>query len=72
MPDLTTTAAAARLGVTPRRVRQYLREGRLPGAYRLGRDWAIPEQTLAEFAPRPVGWPGHSDQLATPNGPAAL
>lgn len=40
--------AADAWGVSPMRVRQYLRAGRVPGAVQLGRDWAIPA-----YAPKP-------------------
>ena len=39
---LTSAQAAARLGVTPARIRQLAIAGRIRGAYRQGRDWLIP------------------------------
>jgi len=42
---LTTTDAAARLGLTPGRVRQMIRAGQLP-AVKAGRDWLIEEKNL--------------------------
>jgi excisionase family DNA binding protein len=54
---LTTDQAAARLGITPRRVRQLIASGALP-AERLGRDWLIEEAALAAVAARPgPGYP---------------
>jgi excisionase family DNA binding protein len=40
--DLTVQQAALRLGVTLKYVRDLLYEGKLPGATKLGRKWAIP------------------------------
>ena len=37
---------AKRWGISVRRVNQYALEGRSPGAERLGRSWAIPEDTV--------------------------
>jgi len=37
-----TADAAARLGVTMRRVQILCEQGRIPGAQRIGRTWAIP------------------------------
>jgi excisionase family DNA binding protein len=54
--QITTTAAAARLGVTPRRVRALIDDGRLP-ATRIGRDWLIDVADLARVADRKPGWP---------------
>lgn len=56
MATLTTTQAAARLGVTPARVRQLIRAGRLT-AKRHGTDWVIDERALARVAVRKVGRP---------------
>ncbi len=49
---LTTLEAAAKLGVKPSRMRQLLLAGRIPGAVKFGRDWAIPEKGLAAVAER--------------------
>ena len=43
---LTTAEAGAQLGVQAQRVRQYIYQGRLPGAARRGRDWMIPPKSL--------------------------
>ena len=53
---LTTTEAAARLGVTAIRVRALCESGDLP-ATKFGRDWQIKERDLTRFSPRPVGRP---------------
>jgi excisionase family DNA binding protein len=61
--DLICTAeeAAAILGVTPERVMQFCRDGRLE-ARKLGRDWAVDLQSLRQFAkePREGGRPKNS------------
>lgn len=45
MKLLSTSEAASKLGVTERRVRSMITEGKLP-AHKLGRDYAIEEQLL--------------------------
>jgi len=40
---IDTAAAAAKLGVNLQRIRTLLKERRIPGARRLGRQWFIPE-----------------------------
>ncbi len=56
MDTLTTEQAAARLGVTPSRVRVLIRSGRLP-AQKFGRAHVINEADLKLVAERPVGRP---------------
>ena len=53
---LTTTQAAERLGVTPRRVAALITAGRLP-ANQFGGSWMIQEADLALVAERKVGRP---------------
>lgn len=59
---LNTAEAAARLGVTPGRVRQFLQgdHPRLKGLKIGGRDWLIEASELRRFASlnRPTGNPG--------------
>jgi excisionase family DNA binding protein len=43
---ITVKEAAAKWGVTPVRVRQLLQGKRIAGAYKLGRDWLIPNKAL--------------------------
>lgn len=53
--SIGTAAAAQLLGVTPARVRQLASEGRLAGAERHGRDWAIPPAAVDDYrAGRPA------------------
>ena len=54
--DLTTNQAAAELGVSAQRVRQYIAEGRLR-ARRIGRDYLVDSESVAAFSPRPPGNP---------------
>lgn len=44
--------ASYRWGVSERRVNQYCAEGRVPGASRFGRSWAIPENAEKPSDPR--------------------
>jgi excisionase family DNA binding protein len=53
---LTTTQAAAKLGVHRSRVWQLIKAGRLP-AQKIGRDWFIEEQDLKLVAGRKPGRP---------------
>jgi excisionase family DNA binding protein len=53
---ITTTAAAERLGVTRRRVLQYIAEGRIR-AHKMGRDYMVELASVEEFRPRPTGNP---------------
>ena len=39
---MTTSKAAEALGITPRRIQQLLKAGRIKGADKPGRDWIIP------------------------------
>src|SRR5215831_10999710 len=56
MKLITTEEAAARLGVTKRRVQAMIRSGRLL-AEKMGRDWFIKEEDLALVADRKPGRP---------------
>lgn len=51
---LTTEQAAARLGVSPRRVRAMIAAGRL-AAQQVGRDWLISPEAIRDYRP---GRPG--------------
>lgn len=55
----TSPEAAKILGVTSARIRQILGDGLLPGAFRWGKEWVIPRDSLKEFAkvPRKIGRP---------------
>lgn len=44
---MTVDEAAERLGLTPQRVRQFCRDGRL--GQRVGRQWIITEEELEHF-----------------------
>lgn len=46
---LTTTQAAARLGVTPSRVRRMIIDGVIIGAEKIGRDILIPESEIGRL-----------------------
>jgi excisionase family DNA binding protein len=51
MPETTysTREAARELNVSVNRVLDLIEEGRLPGAYRVGRVWKIPVEAVANF-----------------------
>lgn len=51
-PTLTSAEAAERLGVSVRRMQEYLLDGRIQGAARRGRDWVIPDPPRLLAAPR--------------------
>jgi len=48
----TAKAAAERLSVTPRAIQKWAKEGKIPNAYKAGRDWMIPVDAVkpADFA----------------------
>ena len=47
---LTVRQTAVRLGYTQKYIRDLLYERRLPGAYKVGRQWRIPAKVVAEQA----------------------
>ena len=49
--DISIREASCRWGVSERRVNQYCAEGRIPGASRFGRSWAIPEDAKKPYSP---------------------
>lgn len=67
MKLLSTNETAVRLGVSERRVRSMIKEGKLR-AHRLGRDYAIEEKALAGVTV--YGKPGRPPKQAT-NGSTA-
>ena len=42
---MTVKQAAEKWGVTPKRVQVLIQTGRLPGAYKLARDYVMPDDT---------------------------
>ncbi len=57
--------ASYRWGVSERRVNQYCAEGRIPGASRFGRSWAIPENAEKPSDPRFQEQRRDSDRTST-------
>jgi len=49
LTDLTAEAAGAELGRSASTVRAWCFQGRIPGAYRLGREWRIPRASLRRY-----------------------
>ncbi len=53
--ELTTDELAARLKKSPATIREYARNGYLPGAYRCGRDWRFPHNVrYTPLQPKPT------------------
>ncbi|MCL2297712.1 MAG: helix-turn-helix domain-containing protein [Proteobacteria bacterium] len=53
----STAEAAARLGISQRRLQALLKEGRVKGAQQVGRSWVIPDNpqiTAGTRGPEPV------------------
>ena len=60
--NVTVREAAARLGVSERRVRQLACDGRIRGVTKAGSEWLIPTQVeLIPCRRGPVGIAGHAD-----------
>lgn len=55
---VSTKEAAAILGVTPTRVRQFINEGRFSTARKIGRDLFIDEKEVKQFGRSPKGKKG--------------
>lgn len=49
---LTIPEVAALAGVSRTAVLYAVREGRIRGAFQIGRTWAIPEKSALEYTPR--------------------
>lgn len=62
MELLNTATAAEKLNVSAIRVRQLIREGRLP-AQKVGRDYIIQEKDLALVADRQTGRPANNKNI---------
>jgi excisionase family DNA binding protein len=68
MKLLTTAEAAAALGVSVRRVRAMITEGKLP-AHRVGRDYAIEEDSLSSVKVyRKAGRPPKTEDTTAKDG----
>lgn len=68
MKILTTKEAAARLGITPRRVTALIRAKKLP-AEKFGASYMINEKDLAKVRHRKPGRPKKGIQLTLPKTP---
>ena len=44
MGFLSTPQASKKWGISPRRIQVLCAEGRIPGVFRVGNTWAIPEE----------------------------
>ena len=65
---ISTKDAAARLGITPMRIRALISAGRLPSQL-IGRDHLIKESDLALVSDRKAGRPNTSAANTAPNPP---
>lgn len=54
---VTVKQYAAKRGFTVIRIRQFIAEGRIVGARKLGRDWLIPERAVIRPPANPRGRP---------------
>ena len=54
---ITVKQFAEKHGVTMTRIRQFITEGRIIGAHKLGRDWFIPERAVIKPPANPRGRP---------------
>ena len=73
MKELTIQETAAQWGVSPRRIQQLCKEGRIPGARKEGRTWLIPSQApiqvrartaeRPQLLPLPVGISGYIEAV---------
>lgn len=52
---MTVATAAERWKISAMRVRQWLQDGRIKGAQKIGRDWLIPERADRPKAELPHG-----------------
>ena len=49
---LSIRETSCKWGISERRVNQYAAQGRIPGAERIGRSWAIPDDAARPTDPR--------------------
>jgi hypothetical protein len=61
---ILTSQVAEILGVSPQRVSQLCRFGRIYGAVKIGRDWHIPVKSIPEISSRKNGRPKRMDDHA--------
>ncbi len=47
---LSAKEAGVRLGISDARIRRLCLDGRIPGAWKMGRDWMIPEPVIKKMA----------------------
>ena len=65
---LSLREAAEKWGVSERRINQYCTEGRIPGAQRIGKAWAIPADAQKPGDPRRARRQGKNDPARTVSG----
>ncbi len=68
-PDLTVHDVAELTGVHPATVRRLARQGRLPGGYRVGRQWRFCRERIEELRGQVIRSTYHADiQLSSLRG----
>lgn len=63
---LSLREAAERWGVSERRISQYCTQGRIPGAQKFGRSWAVPADAEKPEDPRRTGKQAPPSQAELP------
>lgn len=58
---LSATEAAKVMGLSRRQVGELCRRGKLPGARKVGLNWAIPMESVENYVPGPQGFAAHPD-----------
>jgi excisionase family DNA binding protein len=58
---ITATEAARRYGVSTQTMVNWLQQGRVPNAQKVGREWAIPESALEQIERPKMGRPTEND-----------
>ena len=62
--DCISAAEAANIiGVTRRQVGLLCREGKLPGARKIGPNWVIPRASAEGYTPGPQGFAAHPENI---------
>jgi len=60
-PDLTVRDVAQLMGLHPATVRRLARAGRLPGAYRVGRQWRFAREAIEKLRGEVIRSTYHTD-----------
>ena len=58
---ITISEACPLLGVNRQQATRLCREGKLPGAVKMGENWLIPRASAEAYQPGPKGFAAHSE-----------